>query len=171
MLFRSTQDRENLVDFSKPYGTVGEAIAVKNKSKFTYDQFASGDMRIGVQADTINSRWVESVLGKDLYDTMVVQGRILLYDTFPQSMIAVELDLVDCAVFDEGDVIYYIRHVESPPGEELKILAVVDTNDSYGIAVRQNDTQLLKRINTGLDHTRSSEKWHELRAKYPVDVL
>lgn len=62
---------------------VNQAIAVKGGTNFTYQQFSGGDMRIGVQADTINADWVRTTLGEERYDRMVADGNIMLYDTFP----------------------------------------------------------------------------------------
>ena len=166
-----TPDRKKIADFSNPYGTVGQAIAVKNSTNFTYDQFLSGKMTIAVQGTTINSEWVKTVLGKDLYNTMADKGQILLYDTFPQSMIAVSLGLADCAVFDDGDVHYYIRNVAAEPGEELKILTIVDTNEQYGIAVRQDNSHLLEKINHGLEKIMSSEDWVRISEKYQISRI
>ncbi len=163
-----TPDRKKFVAFSKPYGTVDQAIAVKNNTTFTYDQFLSGEMSIAVQGTTINSEWVKAALGKDLYNSMANDGRILLYDTFPQSMIAVSLGLADCAVFDDGDVLYYIRNMETQQDKDLRILTTVDTNEQYGIAVRQDENQLLGKINSGLEKIMNSENWTRLAEKYQV---
>lgn len=161
-----TPDRKKLVAFSNPYGQVGQAIAVKNGTNFTYDQFLSGELTIAVQGTTINSEWVKATLGKDLYTTMADEGRILLYDTFPQSMMAVSFGLTDCAVFDDGDVRYYIQNPEGQPDRDLKILTIVDTNEQYGIAVRQDNPELLEKVNRGLDKIMNSENWTRLTAKY-----
>lgn len=167
-----TPEREKLVAFSQPYGMVNQAIAVKGGTNFTYQQFSRGDLRVGVQADTINADWVRATISRERYDRMVADGRITLYDTFPQSMIAQDIGLVDCAVFDEGDVMYYIQNAKYESNADFAVLAVAKTNNKYGIAVRKDGSDLRARINAGLDHVMSSDQiWGELTRKYQLTVL
>ena len=51
-------------------------------------------------------------------------------------------------------------------GKPLKIVGTIATDEIYGYAVRQEDTELLEKLNEGLKRLMASPKWDELREKY-----
>lgn len=168
-----TPDRKQYASFSIPYGSADQAIAVKEGSSFTYDDFASGNMKIGVQGNTINSAWVSLIVGSEKYSEMVDNGRIILYETFPESMEAVDSGEVDCAVFDSLDVIYYCNNIQTASGDKLEVMDTVETMYQYGIAVNKDKPEVLEFVNEGLVMLLEDypEKLEELKTKYQLTEL
>ena len=53
--------------------------------------------------------------------------------------------------------------------KDLELLGTIDTGEEYGIAIRNEDKELLEKMNAGLKHLKESPKWAELVAKYELE--
>jgi polar amino acid transport system substrate-binding protein len=161
-----TPARAAQVTFSKPYWTVDQGVAVKNGSTVTLDQFKAGNLTIGVQRSCSADQYMQSndYFGQVKYDQMVKDGKIKLYDTFPQSMVALENGLVDAVIFDDVNIKDYIKGKNA-----LVLLGTIPTGEEYGVAMRNGETELHTLINNGLTKLMASEKWNELLNKYMIE--
>ncbi len=162
-----TPARAAQVTFSIPYWSVDQGVAVKNGSTVTLDQFKAGNLTIGVQRSCSADQYLQSddFFGQAKYDQMVTDGKIKLYDTFPQSMVALENGLVQTVIFDDVNINDYIK------GKDVyAMLGVIPTVEEYAVAMRNGDTELQKLINDGLTTLMASEKWNELKAKYIIEA-
>ena len=161
-----TPIRAAQVTFSNPYWSVDQGVAVKNGSAFTLDQFKAGNLTIGVQRSCSADQYLESddFFGEVKYTQMVKNGQIKLYDTFPQSMVALENGLVDTVIFDDVNIEDYIKG-----GNELVMLGTIPTGEEYGVAMRNGDTALHALVNDGLAKLMASDKWNELLNKYMIE--
>jgi polar amino acid transport system substrate-binding protein len=160
-----TPAREAQVTFSTPYWSVDQGVAVKNGSAVTLDQFKKGDLTIGVQRSCSANQYLQSdeFFGQAKYDQMVRDEKIKLYDTFTQSMVALENGLVQTVIFDDVNIKEYIKAKDA-----IIILDTIPTGEKYGVAMRNGDTELHTLINNGLTKLMASEKWNELLAKYII---
>lgn len=160
-----TPPRAAKVTFSIPYWTVDQGVAVKNGSTVTLDQFKAGDLTTGVQRSCSADQYMrETLFGEEKYDQMVKDGTIKLYDTFPQSMVALENGLVQTVIFDDVNINDYIK------GKDVyAMLGVIPTGEKYAVAMRNGDTDLQAIINDGLTKLMASDKWNELQAKYMIE--
>lgn len=156
-----TDDRKEKVAFSNPYWKVGPAVAAKAGSDVTMDQFNAGEVTIGVQRGCSAVDWLEGHFG-DNY-TKMVGDKIKLYDSFTQSMVALENGLVQTTIFDDAGINQYIKGKDN-----LKLLGATDGVEDFAVAVRKDDTKLLALINEGLAELMASEKWEELKVKYEL---
>ena len=160
-----TPARAEQVTFSIPYWTVDQGVAVQDGSEVTMEQFAAGEVVIGVQRSCSADQYLESdYFGTELYNDLVQSGNIKLYDTFPQSMVALEQGLVDAVIFDDVNIISYIQ--DKPA---LVMLDTIPTGEEYGVAMRNEDTELQEIINAGIADLMASDKWTELLNKYIVE--
>ena len=162
-----TPARAAQVTFSKPYWSVDQGVAVKKGSAVTMDQFKAGDVTIGVQRSCSADQYIQSddFFGQAKYDQMVKDVKIKLYDTFPQSMVALENGLVQTVIFDDVNIKDYIKAKDA-----IIILGTIPTGEEYGVAMRNGDTELHTLINNGLTKLMASEKWNELLAKYIIEA-
>lgn len=160
-----TPDRAAQVTFSIPYWSVDQAVAVKNGSTVTLDQFKAGDLTIGVQRSCSADQYLQSddCFGQAKYDQMVKDGKIKLYDSFPLSMIALENGLVQAVIYDDVMINHHIKG-----NDAIVIIGTIPTDEEYGVAMRNGDTELQALINDGLTKLMASEKWNELLAKYDM---
>ncbi len=162
-----TPAREAQVTFSIPYWSVDQGVAVKNGSTVTLDQFKAGDLTIGVQRSCSADQYLQSnaSFGQAKYNQMVTDGKIKLYETFPQSMVALENGLVQTVIFDDVNINDCIK------GKDVyAILGIIPTGEECAVAMRNDDTELQALMNDGLTKLMASEKWDELQDMYMIEA-
>ncbi|MDO5846420.1 MAG: ABC transporter substrate-binding protein [Methanocorpusculum sp.] len=155
------EERAARVAFSDVYWTTGIGIAVNNGSSVLRDDVADGRVRVGVERGCSSDMWLKNHLGAERYAQKVADGSIQTYDTFPASIDGLKAGEVDAVIFIEVVVREYVRN---DPATVL--LDTIQTNDSFAVAVRKDDTKLLSQMNAGLAKLKGSEKWDELMEKY-----
>ena len=159
-----TPDREAKVTFSNPYWKVNQGLVGKAGTTATVADFEAGKLVIGVQRSCSADQWMQGEFGQEKYDQMVKDGKIKLYDSFPQSMVALEQGLVECVIFDDVNIETYIKG-----NDAFQMIGIIETGEVYAVAMRNEDTDLHALINEGLEELMASEKWEELKVKYIVE--
>ena len=159
-----TPDREAKVTFSNPYWKVNQGLVGKAGTTATVADFEAGKLVIGVQRSCSADQWMQGEFGQEKYDQMVKDGKIKLYDSFPQSMVALEQGLVECVIFDDVNIETYIKG-----NDAFQMIGIIETGEVYAVAMRNEDTDLHALINEGLEELMASEKWEELKLKYIVE--
>jgi polar amino acid transport system substrate-binding protein len=154
-----TPERMEQVNFSKTYWVVNQAIAARNSSTVTMDDFLAGKVTVGTQRGSSADTWLENNLVKN---GTLKSANLTLYDNFPLALTDLTNGRTDVVMFDEPVVVHAIK------GQPVKKIGIIPTDEAYGVAVRKGDTQLLDTINTGLDHLMASDKWNELIKKYDM---
>lgn len=156
-----TKDRAERVAFSNPYWTIGPSVVVRTGSSITMNQFNSGDVTIGVPRECSAIEWLKEHFGPN-YQTMV-GNKIKLYDSFSQTMVALENGLVDTVIFDDTGINQYILGKDN-----FTKLGMTDGVEYFAVAVRKSDTELLSLINEGLSDLMASDDWYRLMIKYEL---
>lgn len=159
-----TPEREAQVTFSNPYWEVNQGVVGKAGTTATLEDFKAGKLTIGVQRSCSADQWLQGEFGQEKYDQMVKDGQIKLYDSFPQSMVALEQGLVEAVIFDDVNIENYIKG-----NDAFQMIGIIETGEVYAIAMRNEDTELHALINEGLAELMASEKWEELKLKYIVE--
>ena len=154
-----TPERMEQVNFSKTYWVVNQAIAAKNSSTVTMDDFLAGKVTVGTQRGSSANTWLENNLIKN---GTLKSANLTLYDNFPLALTDLSNGRTDVVMFDEPVVVHAIKD------QPMKKIGIIATDEAYGVAVRKDDTALLATINTGLDHLMASDKWKELIQKYDM---
>jgi len=159
-----TPARAKQITFSVPYWNLDQGVVVKKESGITMEQLGLGVLSIGVNRNTTGDEYLESgYFGTEMYNQLVQSGKIKRYDTFPQSMAALEQGDVDAVIFDDASIESYIWNKPS-----LIMLGVIPTGEEYGVAMRNDDTELHEIMNRGLAELMFSDKWDELLNKYII---
>lgn len=130
-----TDEREKTVDFTNPYYLSEQAILVKEGSDIDSVEKLSG-ANIGVQQGTTGQEFVEEEVGS--------QPR--QYPQGPDAVGALQNGTVDAVVID---IPVAENAVEANDG--LEISAAIPTEEEYGFAVAQGETELLEELNEGLE--------------------
>lgn len=151
-----TEKRKQTVNFSKPYFVAVQAIAVKEGSPIK--AFADiKEKNVGVQNATTGQEVVEKLMGEK-------NPKIKRFDTTPDALNSLLNGNLDAVVADKPVVQYFLKN--NPNAK----LALVDDagfeKEEYGIAVRKEDTELLKQVNDALDKVEKSGKIKELSTRY-----
>ncbi len=150
-----TAEREKAVDFSDPYYGSNQSIIVKEGSGKDMTVIF-GDNDLGVQTGTTGDSWVTDNLAKK----GVLKGRVKHFDTFVMVLNDLVNENLDGVVLDTPVA---ERFASMKP---VKIVGEIITGEEYGIAVQEGNTELLNKINAGLEDVKESGKFNELIAKY-----
>lgn len=146
-----TEEREKAVDFSNPYYLSEQALLVAEGSPFKELKELEGKT-VGVQQGTT---------GQELAKEEIGGAEIRPYPEGPDAVNALKAGTVEGVVIDAPVA---QNAVEKSGGVE--IAEKIPTEEEYGIAVAQGETELLEEINQGLKeveedgtYTKIFKKW------------
>jgi polar amino acid transport system substrate-binding protein len=149
-----TEEREKAVDFSNPYYLSEQAVLVKAGSPIKSLEELEGKT-VGVQQGTT---------GQELAKEKVPGAEIRAFPEGPDAVNQLKAGTVEGVVIDAPVA---QNAVERSGG--IEIAEKVPTEEEYGIAVAQGDTELLGEINKGLEEVEEDgtyktiyEKWFSL---------
>ncbi|HSC21127.1 MAG TPA: basic amino acid ABC transporter substrate-binding protein [Solirubrobacterales bacterium] len=149
-----TEEREKAVDFSNPYYLSEQALLVAEGSPFKELKELEGKT-VGVQQGTT---------GQELAKEEIGGAEIRPYPEGPDAVNALKSGTVEGVVIDAPVA---QNAVEKSGGVE--IAEKIPTEEEYGIAVAQGETELLEEINQGLKEVQEDgtykkiyEKWFHL---------
>ncbi|HET8567116.1 MAG TPA: basic amino acid ABC transporter substrate-binding protein [Solirubrobacterales bacterium] len=149
-----TEEREKVVDFSNPYYLSEQAVLVTEGSSIKSLEDLEGKT-VAVQQGTTGQELAKEELGG---------SEIRPYPEGPDAVNALKAGTVEGVVIDAPVA---QNAVEKSGGVE--IAEKVPTEEEYGIAVAQGNTELLEEINKGLEEVMSDgtykkiyEKWFHL---------
>lgn len=146
-----TEEREEVVNFSLPYYLSEQAILVKEGSEITGLSDLKGKVVAAQQGTT------GLALGKEKAEAKELRP----YPEGPDADNALKAGVVEAVIIDAP--------VAKQQAEELggiEIVEKVPTEETYGIAIAKNNTELLEQINEGLkeaitdgSYAKVYEKW------------
>jgi polar amino acid transport system substrate-binding protein len=146
-----TQERGKQVNFSNPYYLSGQSIAVLE--------------------DEMNIRGIEDLKGKKIGVQLATTGEIEAKKIPGTEVVSFEDIQMAFADLKNGNVDAVIN--DNPVSRKIialkggmKIVGPLLTNESYGIAVRKEDTKLLEAINNALEYVDKTGKYEELDEKW-----
>jgi polar amino acid transport system substrate-binding protein len=149
-----TEEREKAVDFSNPYYLSEQAVLVKEGSDVKSLEDLEGKT-VGVQQGTTGLELAKEELGG---------AEVRPFPEGPDAVNALKAGTVEGVVIDAPVA---QNAVEKSGGVE--IAEKVPTEETYGIAVAQGETELLDEINKGLEEVEKDgtykkiyEKWFHL---------
>jgi polar amino acid transport system substrate-binding protein len=163
------EERSQQISFSIPYYSSNQSVLVRSDSTITivnYSDFAN--LKIGAQITTTGATWVEEHL---LNMTWLQEQNInyslnVTLDTYQFYTDAV-LDLtlptggrIDAVLVDEPVGNAFVEQGDT------KVIYIINTNESFGLGVKKENTELLQKINQALEEYMASEEWNVLVKKY-----
>lgn len=146
-----TEERKKQVDFTIEYVTSNQVVVVKKDSSLN-DITQLDGKRIAVQLGTVGDSYVT-----ENYKNSEINRQ----KKFLVAAEAVKNNKADCIVMDQ---IPAQQLVSQNP--ELKILDGILFKDSYGMAVKKGNTELLDAMNTVLQRLIDEEKIEEYIIEY-----
>ncbi len=154
----ATAERAEVVAFSDTVYTYGEGLFVKSDNDGSYTSVKDMDgMTVGVQVGTAYIEPLKN--GADFKEVKV-------YDTIADIMRDVSLGRLDAGFGDYPIVAYQLAKGASNVRLVSEYEPLIPGNVS--IAVRQDDTELLSKINAGLKLLRDSGELNEIIAKWGI---
>jgi len=161
-----TDERLEQISFSIPYYTSDQSVLVKSDSTITitnYSDFA--DLTLGAQTGTTGALWVEEHL---MNDTWLKEQNInytlnITLDTYVSYTDAVQdlrIGRIDAVIIDNP-----VGNAFAEEGA-TKVIYVISTNESFGLGVKKENTELLQKIDQALEDYMATEEWNNLVLKY-----
>ncbi|HOB15941.1 MAG TPA: basic amino acid ABC transporter substrate-binding protein [Defluviitoga sp.] len=151
-----TEERQKVVDFTIPYYSGDQSIIVRRDSDFDITVLF-GNHKIGVQTGTTGDLWVtEHLVDKNI----LPKKNIVRYDTFNFAVRDLINKNIDAIVLDSPVA---ERFTKTDP---VKIVGIIKTEESYGMAVKKGNKELLNLLNEGILELQKSGKFDELIEKY-----
>lgn len=150
-----TEERAQVVDFTDPYYSANQALLVREDSGDNLTVLY-GDHNLAVQTGTTGDLWVE----ENLQDPGILTGNVTHFDTFVLAVQDLINENVDGVVLDTPVAQRYAA--ENP----VEMVTEIITGEEYGLAVAQGNTELLEKLNAGLEEVRESGRMDELLEKH-----
>ena len=151
-----TEERAKVVQFSNPYWEVSRVFVTKANSTLTPKDILSKPIKLGVQRGTSEAAALKSEQQK-----MGYPFTFSYYDSAPLAIEDVLNGRIEAAFMDELPADDAISK-----GSKVKKVGTHGKPDNFGVALRKEDTELRKLIDTGFTLLMADPYWKELRAKY-----
>ncbi|MFD1427286.1 polar amino acid transport system substrate-binding protein [Kroppenstedtia sanguinis] len=151
-----TEDRLKNYDFSDPYFEAKQLLLVPAQSKVKTLKDLKGK-QIGVQSGTTGEEVTKKTFGK-------TYSGIRGYDDTPAAIEDLVNGRVDGVVADNGVVKYFMKQLD-----DQKFKLIEDPSfeaENYGIVVKKGNTELLKKINSGLKKIQENGTYDQIHSKY-----
>jgi ABC-type amino acid transport substrate-binding protein len=146
-----TDEREKTVDFTNPYYISEQAILVEEGGEIDSVEKLAGTT-IGVQQGTTGQEFVEEEGDA---------GELRKYPQGPDAVSALENGTVEAVVIDIP-----VAENAVNAGQGLEISTAIPTEEEYGFAVAQGDTELLEELNEGLKEVIDDGTYAQLYEKW-----
>ena len=162
-----TEEREQEIDFSDPYFNADQSVLIKTDSGVEInasddlENFTQSikDLKIGAQTGTTGAAWVQ----ENLIDTgLMEEDNLSLYDLYIDAIADLDIgpERLDAIVLDLPVAQAFAEH----QGREVAYTII--TGESYGIGVREGETELLAGINAELESLNGATAWTALILEY-----
>lgn len=153
----ASEERREKVDFSTTYYDSGLVVAIKagNTAIKSIDDLTA-EMKVGGQIATT---------GADMATQLFNDGKIAeakIYDGLDVAVMDLQNGTIDALI---NDLPVTQAYMDAKPGT-IEIVGDVLNAESYGFAVQKGNTELLEKINTGLQNMIDNGTFDELYAKW-----
>ncbi len=149
-------EREAQVAFTDPYWRFATVFVAKNGSKLTSDEIIKSKIRLGVQRGTS-----EHTILEDMKNNQKLKYTLRFYDSAPLAIEDLANGRIDAAamdIFPANDAI--------ANGKPVKVVGTFGEEETFGVAVRKEDKELLRMIDEGYKKLQKDPYWEELNNTY-----
>ena len=153
----ASEERRQKVDFSTTYYDSGLVIAIKegNTAIKGIDDLTP-DMKVGAQIGTTGADLVN-----ELYDEGKI-GEAKIYNGLDVAVMDLQNGTIDALI---NDLPVTKAYMEAKPGT-IEIVGDVLNAESYGFAVQKGNTELLEKINAGMQNIIDNGTFDEIYNKW-----
>jgi polar amino acid transport system substrate-binding protein len=146
-----TEEREANLDFTEPYYDSKQSLLVPTGSDIASIDDLAGK-KVGVQQGTTGKAYTEENAPDD--------AEIVSFPSDGEMYPAIQAGQVDALLQDLP------VNIEHTKGGDFEIVEEYSTDESYGFAVKQDNTQLLDAVNEQLQELRDSGTYDEIYNQY-----
>ena len=151
-------ERKESVDFSEPYFQAGLIVAVKADNNDIKGLEDLEGKKIAAQIGTTGADACNGVKEKD------ASMEVSIFNSTGEAYMALENGVVDAVINDHPVTMYYVN---TDGKDSVKTVGeVFAAQDNYGIAVKKGNTELLNKLNSGLQKVKDDGTYDEIYAKW-----
>lgn len=149
-------ERQAKVTFSNPYWSIRKNLVVKQESTLTKEDLLKGKKNLGVQSGTNEAEYLKQIEGKDGNNFT-----LRFYSSAPLAIQDLLNGRIDGGALDSAPTDEAIKS-----GQAIKVVGEFADPDDFGVATRNEDTELRNAINKGYELLMQDPHWEALKAKY-----
>ncbi|MCM2272473.1 MAG: basic amino acid ABC transporter substrate-binding protein [candidate division Zixibacteria bacterium] len=146
-----TPERSAVVDFSTPYYTAGQIVAVPLNDTSISGIADLAGKRVGVQLGTTGEMMAQKTEGLEVFS----------YDNIGAAFIDMSNGNLDAVLNDFPTTQAYIRSHAS-----ARTVGEILSKEQYGIALRKGSEELRAKINQALESLKASGRYREIHLKW-----
>ncbi len=154
-----TPERSKMVTFSNPYWEVSRVFIVGANSKLTPADILSQKIVVGVQRGTSEASDIQKEQKEKKYPF-----ELKYYESSPLIVEDLVNGRIQAGLMDKLPADDAISKKKA-----VKIAGIHGKPDNFGVAVRNQDKELLEMINEGYKYLMVDPHWNELKKKYLQD--
>lgn len=147
-----TEERLEEIDFSDPYIDSNQSICVKKGNTEIQSEEDLVGKVVGVQVDTTGQFTAEEIEGI---------AEILKFDTILLAFQELELGRID-AIMNDYPVNAYLSKIRG----ETEVVATIQTDEQYGIGIKQGNDELKEAVNDALEGMMNDGTYDEIYEKW-----
>lgn len=148
-----TDERKQKMDFSDPYFDANQSIAVKKDNNDIAKEEDLKGKKIGVQLGTTGALLAEEIAGVE---------NVKHFNNIVEAFLELENGGVVAVMNDIPVTADYIQSGD----KDIKVAFEIPTGETYGIAVKKGNAELLEKINSGLKTIKENGKYDEIYQKW-----
>ncbi|MGF3585391.1 MAG: basic amino acid ABC transporter substrate-binding protein [Thermoplasmatota archaeon] len=161
-----TEERLQQISFSLPYYTSDQSVLVKSDSTITISSYSDfANLKLGAQTGTTGALWVEEHLMNTTWlseQNINYSLNVTLesYGSYTDAVLDLGIGRIDAVIVDKPVGLSFEKEGAT------KVIYTIITNESFGLGVKKENTELLQKINQKLEDFMASEEWDILVKKY-----
>lgn len=153
-----TEERKESVDFTEPYFQAGLIVAVSTDNTDINSLEDLEGRKIAAQIGTTGADASNGVKEKN------AATEISIFNSTGEAFMALEGGVVDAVINDHPVTMYYIN---TEGKDKVKAVGeVFAAEDTYGIAVKKGNTELLNKLNDGMQKIKDNGTYDEIYDKW-----
>ncbi len=156
-------DPEREVDFTIPYYEADLSVLVLTESNYTINETnyltVLANLTIGAQTGTTGADWVYETF-INITNATMQEDQFKQYTTYTLAILDLTNKNLDAVVIDKP-----VADAFAEDGDK-EVAYIIDSDEEYGLAVKEGNTELLEQLNQGLMELMGTEDWTNLVKKY-----
>jgi len=156
-------DPEREVDFTIPYYEADLSVLVLTESNYTINETnyltVLANLTIGAQTATTGADWIYETF-INITNATMQEDQFKRYTTYTLAVLDLTNKNLDAVVIDKP-----VAEAFAEDGDK-EVAYIIDSDEEYGLAVKEGNTELLEQLNQGLLDLMGTEDWTNLVKKY-----
>jgi polar amino acid transport system substrate-binding protein len=153
-----TAERDEQIDFSDPYYEADQSVLAKKGAELNLS--TNIDLQnyiVGAQTGTTGAAWVKNNL---IDNGTMNEDDFKRYETYTLAVLDLVNGNIEALVLDKPVAESFVK------SRDVELVMTIITGESYGLGVKEGNSDLLEEINSGLDSLIGSTQWDTLIMKY-----